>query len=104
MNHIERPDSISHYKILDTLGRGGMGIVYLAEDSRLKRKVAIKSLYKHQHTEELIQRLRYEAKVLAKLNHPNVVHIYHGIDQDDDFALVMEYVEGRSLNDYLKEK
>jgi len=103
MNHIERPDSISHYKILDTLGRGGMGIVYLAEDSRLKRKVAIKSLYKHQQTEALIQRLRYEAKVLAKLNHPNVVHIYHVIDQDGDFALVMEYVEGRSFNDYLKE-
>ncbi|WP_299770479.1 serine/threonine-protein kinase [uncultured Pseudoteredinibacter sp.] len=102
MNHIERPDSISHYKILDTLGRGSMGIVYLAEDSRLKRKVAIKCLYKQQ-SDALLERLRREAKVLAKLNHPNVVKIYDVVDQEDGFALVMEYVGGRSLRHYLKE-
>lgn len=102
MKHPDRPDSIAHYNILSTLGRGGMGIVYLAEDRRLKRKVAIKCLYKQQ-SEALMERLRREAKVLAKLNHPNVVQIYDVIDQGDEFALVMEYVEGRSLCRHLKE-
>ncbi len=103
MKHLELPESIAHYKILSVLGRGGMGIVYLAEDSRLKRQVAIKCLYKQQQSEALVERLRREAKVLAKLNHPNVVHIYDVVDDEQGFALVMEYVKGRSLNYYLKE-
>ena len=102
MKHAEQPEYISHYKILKTLGRGGMGIVYLAEDGRLKRQVAIKCLYKQQ-SDALLERLRREAKVLAKLNHPNVVKIYDVVDQEDGFALVMEYVGGRSLRHYLKE-
>ncbi|MBB6520313.1 serine/threonine-protein kinase [Pseudoteredinibacter isoporae] len=103
MKYPELPESIAHYKILSTLGRGGMGIVYLAEDGRLKRQVAIKCLYKQQQSEALVERLRREAKVLAKLNHPNVVHIYDVVDDEQGFALVMEYVKGRSLKHYLKE-
>lgn len=96
------PDFISHYKIHSVLGKGSMGIVYLAEDKRLKRFVAIKCLYQL-HSEELAVRLRREAKILAKLNHPNIVHIYDVIDEEQGFALIMEYVEGLSLDRYLKE-
>ena len=102
MKHAEQPEYISHYKILKTLGRGGTGIVYLAEDGRLKRQVAIKCLYKQQ-SDSLLERLRREAKVLAKINHPNVVKIYDVVDQEEGFALVMEYVGGRSLRHHLKE-
>lgn len=98
----EIPEFISHYKILSVLGKGGMGIVYLGEDSRLKRRVAIKSLYR-QHSKELTERLRREARVLAKLNHPNIVQIYDVVENTQGFFLVMEYVEGRSLSHYLKE-
>lgn len=102
MKSPEIPEYISHYKVLSTLGKGGMGIVYLAEDSRLKRKVAIKSLYR-QHSQDLTERLRREARVLAKLNHPNIVQIYDVVETEQRFFLVMEYVEGRSLSRYLKE-
>ncbi|MCV6622105.1 MAG: protein kinase [Cellvibrionaceae bacterium] len=102
MKEIDCPEKISHYRILGVLGRGAMGVVYLAEDARLKRKVAIKCLHKSQHAEVLIQRLRREAKSLAKLDHPNVVKVYDLIEQKGDVALVMEYVEGQSLNQRIK--
>nr|WP_279545388.1 serine/threonine-protein kinase [Pseudoteredinibacter isoporae] len=103
MKYLELPENIAHYKIQNILGRGGMGIVYLAEDSRLGRQVAIKCLYKHQQSENLVERLRREAKVLAKLNHPNVIQIYDVVEDEQGLALVMEYVRGRSLKQYLQE-
>ncbi|GAA6151280.1 protein kinase domain-containing protein [Pseudoteredinibacter isoporae] len=102
MKYPELPQKIAHYKILAVLGRGGMGIVYLAEDSRLRRQVAIKCLYKQQ-SDILVKRLRREAKVLATLNHPNVVHLYDVVEGEQGFALVMEHVKGNSLDQHLRE-
>lgn len=99
---------LGHYQLIKKLGEGGMGIVYLAEDSRLQRKVAIKclkpdSLSTDNKNSTQDKRLQREATTLAQLNHPNVVQIYDIIDDDHGFALVMEYIEGNTLNKQLRE-
>lgn len=103
---------IGHYLLLSKLGEGGMGTVFLAQDDRLNRQVAIKCLKpQHLRSESNSQsnsqspksRLRREARMQAQLNHPNIVHIYDVIEEDEQFALVMECVEGKSLSRYLKE-
>jgi serine/threonine protein kinase/Tfp pilus assembly protein PilF len=91
-------ETILHYKILEKLGEGGMGVVYLAEDTKLKRNVAIKFLPKHiaANMEER-KRFEVEAQAAASLNHPNIATI-HAIEQiDDQSFLVMEYVEGSTV-------
>jgi len=91
---------ILHYKILEKLGAGGMGEVYLAEDTKLNRRVAIKFLPKHiaSNIEER-QRFEIEAKAAAALNHPNVAHIYSIEEADDQLFIVMEFVDGRDLKE-----
>ena len=86
---------LGHYHVIRELGRGGNGTVYLAFDSRLEREVAIKLLHLNQHVEWLDQHLFREAKLLAMLNHPNIVQVYDVIEQDK--AIVMEFVAGGSL-------
>lgn len=90
------------YKIERELGRGGMGVVYLARDTRLGRQVAIKTLVpvgaaneQHRRTE----RFRREAQILAQLNHPNIAGIYDIAELDEGIWLVMEYVDGPTLMD-----
>jgi len=93
-------ETLSHYKILDKLGAGGMGEVYLAEDTRLKRQVALKVLAA-EVTEDpkRLQRFHQEAEVLAALSHPNIVTIY-SVEEVDDFPfLTMELVAGKRLSD-----
>lgn len=81
------------YEILAPLGAGGMGEVYRAHDSKLKREVAIKVLPEaFAHDSDRMARFQREAEVLASLNHPNIAHIY-GVE---DRALIMELVEGES--------
>src|SRR5215471_17469440 len=93
--------TLSHYRITDRLGAGGMGEVYLAEDTKLKRKIALKVLPTNVATDpERLARFQREAEALAALNHPNIVTIYAVEDVDDVHFIVMEWVEGRSL-DYL---
>ena len=89
---------ILHYKILEKLGEGGMGIVYLAEDNKLKRKVAIKFLPPH-ITSNSAERKRFEieAQAAAALNHPNIATIHAIEHSDDNVFIVMEYIEGREL-------
>ncbi len=90
--------TISHYKILDKLGEGGMGIVYKAQDTKLNRPVAIKLLPERvQKDPSAKARFILEAQAAGGLNHPNICTI-HGVEEvDDSLFIVMEYVEGGEL-------
>ena len=90
--------TISNYKILEKIGQGGMGEVYLADDTSLERKVALKFLPDaFTGDPERMARFEREAKLLASLNHPNIAAIY-GLEQADGKRfLVMEYVRGETL-------
>lgn len=94
--------TISHYQILEKLGEGGMGVVYKAHDTKLDRLVAIKFLPTNSSaTPENKARFIQEAKATAALNHPNILSIYE-IDEDEKHAfIVLEYIDGQTLKDYL---
>ena len=94
--------SIIHYHILEKLGEGGMGIVYLAEDSKLERQVAIKFLPRHiaSNSDER-KRFEIEAKAAAALNHPNIATIYAIEESDEEIFLVMEYIDGQELKNMI---
>jgi serine/threonine-protein kinase len=91
------------YRVERALGHGGMAAVYLAHDAELERPVAIKVLAEHLANDEAFrQRFVREARMAAKLSHPNVVHVYDQGDEDGRPFIVMEYVEGVTLGDELK--
>lgn len=95
--------TILHYKILEKLGEGGMGIVYKAEDTKLKREVAIKFLpHSFNVSEKDKQKLKAEAQIAAGLNHPNIATVYAIEEFGDDTFIVMEYVNGIELKDIFK--
>jgi len=93
----------SQYEIIQKLGEGGMGMVYLAKDTMIDRLVAIKQLHRKTGSEEesLGERFQAEALALAKLNHPNITHLYSFIPKEDTYWMIMEYVEGKTLEDWL---
>ena len=95
--------SISHYKITDKIGEGGMGEVYRATDTKLNRDVALKVLPDAFAADrERMARFSREAQVLASLNHPNIATI-HGLEETDGKqALVLELVEGEDLSERIK--
>ncbi|NEW05466.1 Stk1 family PASTA domain-containing Ser/Thr kinase [Paenibacillus sp. SYP-B3998] len=93
------------YEILERIGGGGMALVYKGQDLLLNRKVAVKVLrQQYVHDEEFIRRFRREAQAAASLSHPNVVSIYDVGQEDEVHYIVMEYIEGTTLNDLIKEK
>ena len=93
-------DTISHFKILHKLGAGGMGEVFLAEDTKLERKVAIKFLPAEVATDpDRLERFRREAQSAAGLQHPNVVSIFDRGEFGDTYFIAMEYVDGTTLKE-----
>ena len=87
------------YRILDLIGRGGMGVVYLARDTRLKRSVAIKGM-PPQWKKDAAARIRFrrEAELLASLNHPNIATSYEELEEAEGINyLVLEYIPGQTL-------
>jgi serine/threonine-protein kinase len=88
------------YRVLDRLGAGGMATVYLAEDQRLGRKVAVKRLHSDS-PEDAARRFEREAKVGASLSHPNLVTVFDTVADDDGVLIVMEYVEGENLSELM---
>ncbi|MFB0553857.1 MAG: protein kinase [Phycisphaerae bacterium] len=90
---------VGSFEIVEVIGRGGMGVVYLARDTKLDRSVAIKSIpAKLAGDSTTRMRFHREAKLLASLNHPNIAVIYDIIEQDEDLSyLILEYVPGETL-------
>jgi len=90
---------IDRFTVLEVVGSGGMGVVYAAYDPKLDRRVAIKVL--HVTDERARDRVRGEARSLARLSHPNVVTVYDASDAGDDLYIAMEYVPGQNLRRHL---
>lgn len=94
---------IGQYKIISLLGVGGMGEVWLAEDSRLKRRVALK-LFSAKHKQNALLRFEQEAYAASALNHPNIITIFD-IGQNDGWQFIAtEYIDGKTLRQILKER
>jgi len=95
--------TILHYKIIEKLGEGGMGIVYKAEDTKLKREVAIKFLpHSFNVSAKDKEKLKTEAQIAAGLNHPNIATVFAIEEFGDDTFIVIEYVKGHELKDIIR--
>ncbi|QLA14650.1 serine/threonine protein kinase [Desulfolutivibrio sulfoxidireducens] len=96
-------ENLEGYDIIEKIGEGGMGQVYRAVHRRLDRPVAIKRLAPHlSQNQDMLKRFLQEARLQARLNHPNVVNIFDLIENDQGIFLVMEYVEGQTARDMLQ--
>ncbi|EQB64857.1 MAG: hypothetical protein AMDU3_IPLC00004G0435 [Thermoplasmatales archaeon I-plasma] len=100
---IPRSFSDGRYVVVKKLGEGGKGIVFKCSDEMLNRTVAVKMI-KTSLDEETSSRFKREAQTTARLNHPNIVSVYDIGNVDNHPFLVIEYIDGKSLDDVIKEK
>lgn len=96
---------LGDFQILRLIGQGGMGQVYLAEQASLKRKVALKLMRQELMTNPVsLQRFKYEGEAIARVTHPNIVQVYQIGQEDGLIYMVLEYVDGRNLREYITRK
>ncbi len=100
---IINPQKIGKYKIINEIGRGGMGNVYLATREDLRQKVAIKIIKRGLDSPDILRRFHHEREILATLEHPNIARLIDGGTTEDGLSfIVMEYVEGVSIDEFCK--
>jgi serine/threonine protein kinase/cytochrome c-type biogenesis protein CcmH/NrfG len=102
-NDLSVGSTLSHYRIVSKIGAGGMGEVYLAQDTKLDRKVALKILPADlAANQDRMRRFVQEAKAAAALNHPNIAHIYEIGESDNTNFIAMEFVDGKTLREMIQ--
>ena len=103
-----RPVNIGRYRVAGVLGRGAMGVVYLGHDVAIDRQVAIKTIHRRLLSggdgAEWLERFRREVRAAGRCLHPNIVTVFEYGEEDGAPYIVMEYIQGRELRDYLKDR
>src|SRR5262245_14233814 len=102
MHFMRLPERVSHFEILELIGKGGFGEVYRARDTRLERAVAIKILSaEYSKDSSVAERLHHEAKAASALNHPNICAVYDIDTVGEENFIVMEFIPGLTLRQHI---